>query len=101
MLEQIFVATVRFLRRSKAGKLAHGEKLAAVASGMDAASKWSLSGMAEMLIVVPFFGQVGLSIKTPDRHAGDGRKTCVPVLIEIGARGGSDWPLGSFLERRP
>src|SRR5580704_12904351 len=100
MLEQILGSLVGFLGRSEAGKLAHGKKLAAITSSVDATRKRNLSGMAEVLIVIPVFGQVSLGVKAADGHARDGRKTRVPALIQIGAGGGADRPLRGLLQCR-
>src|SRR5580704_4863135 len=100
MLEQILVALVGFLGRSEARKLAHGKKLAAISSRVDSPRKRRFSRMSEVLVVIPIFRQVGLSVQTANGDAGNGRKPRVPEFIKVGARRGANRPLGGFLQGR-
>ena len=99
VLEQILVALVGFLRRGEAGELAHGPELAAIAGGVNAAREGRLAGIAEILVVAPVLGQIGLRVEPANRHAGDRGEARVAVLVEIDAGGRADRALGRLLER--
>ena len=100
VFEQIFVALVGFFGRGEAGEHAHRPELAAVAGRMNAARVGRLAGIAEVLIVVPVGGQIGLGVEAADRDVRDGAEAGVAVLVEVGAGGSADRLFGSFVERR-
>src|SRR5438876_6508669 len=100
MCQQVLVARVGLFRGGKAGKLAHSPKFAAIASSMDASGVRGLSGIAKILVVVPILRQISLGIKAPDRHAADGCKLRVAMLIEIDAGGPANGLLRRLLQRR-
>ena len=99
MFEQIFVALVSLFGRREARELAHGEKLAAISGGVNAAREGRLAGIAEIIFFAPVFGQIGLRVEAANRHAGDCGEARVVVIVEIHAGGGADRPLGRFLQR--
>ena len=96
--EQVLVALVGFLRRSEAGELAHGVQLAAIAGGVNAAGVRRLAGIAEIGVVFPVFGQVGLGVKAANGVAGDGGVAGVAMLVEIGAGGRANGLLGILFQ---
>src|SRR5204862_512480 len=69
----------------EAGKLTHGIKFAAISGRVNAARKRKLSGIAEVLFVVPVFGQVGLGVESANGNSGNCGEASIFVLIEIGA----------------
>ena len=100
VLQQILVALVGFLRRGEAGELPHGEKLAAITAGVNAACVRRLPGIAKILLVVPVVRQIGVRVEPANRNAGNGGEASVAVLVEIGARGRADRLLGRLLQGR-
>ena len=100
VLEQIFVALVGLLGRGEARELPHGEKLAAISGGVNAARVGRLAGIAKILLFAPVLGEIGLRVETANGHAGNGGEARVAVLVEIHAGRRADGTLGRFLERR-
>src|ERR1700674_710848 len=100
MLKQILVALISFLWRGKAGELAHGEKLAAVSGGMNPTGKGRLSGITEILVIIPVLGQIRSGVKAADGNIRNRGEAGVPVLVEVRARGRTDRPLRSLLQSR-
>ena len=98
MLEQILVALIGFFGRCKTGEHAHGPELAAVAGRVNAARVGRLAGVAEILIVVPVGGEIGLRVKAADGHIRNCAETSVAVGLAVGAGGRADGLLGSFLD---
>src|SRR5580658_10088139 len=98
MFEKIFVTLVGFFRRGETGEHAHCPKLAAITCGVNAARVGRLTGIAEILIVIPVGGKIGLGIETPDWSVGDGAETSLAVFAEVSACGGADWFFGSLLK---
>ena len=68
MFQQIFVALVGFFGRSEAGEHAHRPELAAIAGRVNAARVGRLAGIAEILVVVPVGGKIGLRVEPADRR---------------------------------
>src|SRR5579871_6809333 len=83
VIKQVFVALIGLFRRSKTRELPHRIELAAVTSGVNAAREGCLSGVAEVLFVVPIRGQVGLRVQTANRHTGNGGEARISVVIEV------------------
>src|SRR5208283_964369 len=100
VLEQILRALVGFLGRGEAGEHAHGPELAAVSGRVNAARVGRLAGVAEILIVVPVGGEIGLRVKAADGDIRNGAEAGVAVGVAVGAGGRADGLLGSFLDRR-
>ena len=98
MLQQIFVALVGLLGRGEAGELPHGEKLAAISGGVNAARVGWLAGIAEIVLFAPILGQIGLRVEAANGHAGNRGEARMAVLVEIYARGRADGSLGRFFE---
>src|SRR5438093_13686181 len=80
MLEQILVALVGLFRRSEAGELTHGEKLATISAGVNAAREWRLAREAKIVLMIPVFGKIGLGIETPYRNARNRGEARVPMV---------------------
>ena len=99
VFEKIFVALVGFFGRGEAGEHAHRPQLAAVAGRVNAARVGRLAGIAEVLIVVPVGGKIGLGVEAADRDVRDGAETRVAMLVEVGAGGSADRLFGSLVER--
>ena len=97
MFEQVLVTLVGLFGRGEAGELSHGPELAAVAGGVNAARVGRLAGIAEVLLVIPVGGQIGLRIEAA-RARPDSGEAGVAVLVAVGAGGRADGPLGSFLD---
>ena len=98
MFEKIFVALVGFFGRGEAGEHAHRPELAAVAGRVNAARVGRLAGIAEVLIVVPVGGKIGLRVETANRGVRDRAEAGVAVLVEVGAGGRADGFFGSLVE---
>ena len=99
MLEQILVALVGLFRRSEAGELTHGEKLAPISAGVNAARKWRLAREAKIVLMIPVFGKIGLGIETPYWNARNCGEASVPVVVEIHPTSLPDRMFGRFLQR--
>ena len=63
VLQQIFVALVGFLRRSEAGKLAHGKQLPPIAGSVNAPRIRRLPGKSQILFVVPILWKIRLRVE--------------------------------------
>ena len=100
VFEQIFVALVGFFGRREAREHAHGPQLAAIAGGMNAARVRRLSGIAEVFVVVPISGKVGLRIETSNGNVGNSAEAGVAVFVEISTGGRADRFLGSLCQCR-
>src|ERR1700690_2123459 len=100
VFEQIFVALIGFLGRGKAGKLAHSKKLAAISGGVNATREGRLAGIAEILVIVPVLGKIRPGVHAADGYARNCGEARMPVLVEIGTRWRTDWPLWSLLQGR-
>jgi hypothetical protein len=59
-----------------------------------------LAGIAEILIVIPVGGEIGLGVEAANGDVGDRAETRVAVLVEVGAGGRADRLFRSLLERR-
>src|SRR5579863_8854285 len=99
MLQQVLVTLIGFLGRGKAGELAHGEKLAAVSGGVNAARIRRLAGVAEVLRVVPIFGKVGLGIEAADGDTRDCGEASVTFTVHVDPGGSANGPFGRLLQR--
>ena len=100
MFEQVLVALVGLLRRSEAGELPHRPHLAAIAGSVNAAGEGRLTGIVQILIVVPVGGKIGRSVQPANRHARDRGVARVVMLVEVHAAGCADGLLGTALQRR-
>jgi hypothetical protein len=83
--QQVLIALIGLFRGCKAGELPHGPEPAAVAAGMDAARLGRLTGIIQVLFIIPVFRQIGLGIKPADGNAADCGKAGVPILIKVDA----------------
>src|ERR1019366_3219156 len=99
VFEKIFIALVGFFGRGEAGEHAHRPELAAVAGRVNAARVGRLAGIAEILIVIPVSGKIGLGVEAANRRVRDGAETSVAVLVEVRAGGSANWFFGSLVER--
>jgi hypothetical protein len=99
VLEKIFVALVGFFRRGEAGEHAHRPELAAVAGCVNAARVGRLARVAEILIVIPVGGEIGLGVEAADRDVRDGAETGAAVFVEVGAARSANRFFGSLVER--
>src|SRR5579862_505773 len=100
MLQQVFVSLVGFLRRSESGELAHGIELAAVAGGMNAARIGRLARIAEIGLVIPILGKIGLGIQAPNGNAGNGGEPGMAVVIDVYTARCSNRPLRGLFQSR-
>ena len=98
MFEQVFVALVGFFRRGEPGKLPHGEKLAAITGSVNTPRIGRLTGISEILVVIPIRGQIAFGIEPPHWNSRDGGKPGMSVLINIHASRRANWFFGSFLQ---
>src|SRR5207237_5374399 len=85
MFQQIFVALISFLRRREAGKLTHGIKLAAITGSVNAARERRLSGITQILLVVPVLRQVCLGVEPANGDTGNCGEASISVFVEVGA----------------
>jgi hypothetical protein len=81
--EEVLVALIGFLGRSKARELAHGPHLAAIAAGVNAARVRRLTGVVQILVIAPVGGQIGLRVQAADRHARDGTEAGIAMFVEV------------------
>src|SRR6476646_6739260 len=100
MFQQILVALIGFLRRREAGKLTHGVKLAAISSGVNAARKRRLPGIAEIFLVIPIFGEISFGIQPADWNTGNRSEARATVLVDIHAGGRANRLFRGLLQRR-
>ncbi len=98
MLEQILVALIGFFRRGEAGELAHGKELAPISGGVNTARERRLTGITEVVIVIPIFGKISLRVQAPNGNAGDRGEAGMAVFVKIHAAGRADRLLGRFLQ---
>src|SRR5207247_4447972 len=97
VLEQILVALIGFFRRGEAGELAHGKELAPISGGVNTALERRLTGITEVVIVIPIFGKISLRVEAPNGNAGDRGEAGIAVFVKIYAAGCADRLLGRFL----
>src|SRR5262249_16224487 len=79
--QEILVALVGLFRTGKTRELAHRPKLAAIASGVNAARVRRMSWIVEVLLVSPIFRKIGMRVEPANRDARDRRKSGMPILI--------------------
>ena len=99
VFQQIFITLVGFLRRGEARELPHGEKLAAISGGVNAARVGRLAGIAKIFFFAPVLRQIGFGIEASNRHAGNRSEACTALLVKIHARERANGTLGIFLDR--
>src|SRR5690349_21577753 len=99
MREQILVALVRFLRRSKARELPHRPELAAITGSMNATCIGRLSGISKVFLLGPVLGKIGARIEPPHPHSRDCGEAGMAVRVEVYARGCANRFFRSLFER--
>src|ERR1700687_2445384 len=90
VFEKILVALVGFFGRGEAGEHAHRPQLAAVAGRVNAARVGRFARVAEVLLVVPVGGEIGLGAEAANRSVRNRAEPRVSVLVEVGAGGGAE-----------